>query len=185
MFILLVLAASLLIAILRGARVSDLANLRLRYAGLFFLPLLLQIIAFTPLGEALVLEAPLAHLIYVASLGLAAFALWLNRHLPGVKWIALGLGLNALVILMNGGFMPVSPAARAMAGMAPLTGRDNNVIPMTDATVLPWLGDVFPLPAFLPFANVFSIGDVLVALGGILFTQSIVPRQRGVKDVGE
>ena len=30
---------------------------------------------------------------------------------------------------------------------------------------LPWLTDIFALPTWLPFANIFSVGDVLIALG--------------------
>jgi hypothetical protein len=37
------------------------------------------------------------------------------------------------------------------------------------ATRLAVLGDVFSLPRPLPFANVFSIGDVLIAVGGAWF----------------
>jgi lipoprotein signal peptidase len=36
---------------------------------------------------------------------------------------------------------------------------------MTSDTLLPWLGDVFYLPSWVPFSNVFSIGDVLIAVG--------------------
>jgi hypothetical protein len=38
-----------------------------------------------------------------------------------------------------------------------------------ERTLLPWLGDVFVLPRPLPFANVFSIGDVLIGLGAVWF----------------
>jgi hypothetical protein len=75
--------------------------------------------------------------------------------------------------------MPVSNAAREFAGLPPLTGRYLNIIPITESTIFPWLSDVLPLPAILPFANVYSIGDFLVALGGVIFIQSIVsPRSQ-------
>lgn len=176
MFIPLVILASLGIALVRGGSLSNLAHLSLRHFWVLFLPLLLQLVAFSSLGEAVVSGAPLAQYLYAASLGLAAFALWLNRQLPGVGWIALGLFLNCLVILLNGGFMPVSAAAREFAGLPPVLEREMNVVPMTGETVLPWLSDVLPLPAFIPFANVFSVGDVLIAIGGVIFTQlSLVP----------
>jgi hypothetical protein len=106
----------------------------------------------------------------------------LNRHLPGVFWIALGLFANILVISLNGGFMPVSLAAREIAGLPALTARQNNVVPMTDTTLLPWLGDILPLPAFVPFANVFSLGDVLIAIGGVIFTQRVLMQPLSGKD---
>jgi hypothetical protein len=175
MFFPIVLAASLVIALLRGGRISNLTRLHFRHLGFLFVPLLLQMIAFSPLGDTMIGGAPLAQYLYAISLALAGFAVFLNRHLPGAILIALGLFSNSLVILLNGGFMPVSNAAREFAGLTPLAARWLNIIPINESTRLPWLSDVLPLPAFLPFANVYSIGDVLVALGGVIFIQSIVP----------
>lgn len=182
MFVIVVIAASILIALARGGRVTNLSRLSLRYFGLLFVPLLLQIVAFSPLGDVPLFEAPLAQYLYVTSLGLGVIVLWLNRHLPGVGWIALGLLLNFIVISLNGGFMPMSAQARAFAGIKPLTGRANNVVPMTDSTVLPWLADILPLPPFVPLAHVFSIGDVLILIGGVIFTQSslVLPKKKFV-----
>jgi hypothetical protein len=179
MFIPLVIFSSLLVALLRGGRLTNLAHLPLRHFWVLFLPLVLQLIAFSPLGDVTVSGVSLARVLYGASLGLAAFALWLNRQLPGVVWIALGLFLNCVVILLNGGFMPISAQARAVAGLPPVVGREMNVVPLTQDTILPWLGDILPLPAFIPFATVFSIGDILIAIGGILFIQrSLVPSKQ-------
>jgi hypothetical protein len=178
MFIPLVLGASLLIALARGGRVTNLAQIPLHHIGLLFTPLLIQLVAFSPIGDMLVAGTPLAQYLYATSLAVAALALAFNRHLPGVVWIAAGLALNAIAIFANGGFMPVAASAREFAGLPPLTDRDLNVISTTDSTRLPFLTDILPLPAFLPFANVFSIGDVLVTVGGVIFIQSIVPPTR-------
>jgi len=176
MFIPVVIATSLAIALVRGGRFTNLAQLELRYFWLLFVPLLLQIIAFSPIGDVPFSRFVVAQILYILSLAIAAFALWLNRHLPGIRWIAFGLVLNCVVIVLNGGYMPVSATAREFAGLPAVTGREMNVIPLTDATILPWLSDVLPLPSFLPFANVFSIGDVLIAVGAVLFTQrALVP----------
>jgi hypothetical protein len=104
----------------------------------------------------------------------AVLALALNRHIPGVPLIALGLACNFLVISLNHGFMPASLAARQVAGLPPLAGRNMNVVPLTDSTVLPWLADILPVPAWVPRANVFSVGDVLILIGGVIFTQKSV-----------
>lgn len=176
MFIPLVIFASVLIALARGGQLRNLAALPVRYVGLLFVPLVIQLVAFSPLGDLFVGGTPLAQYLYAASLGVAVLALALNRRLPGITWIALGLFLNFLVITVNGGFMPVSSAAREIAGMAALSVRDMNVVPMTNATVLPWLADILPLPAFIPFANVFSLGDLLIVIGGVIFTQKSIVR---------
>ncbi|HZQ07847.1 MAG TPA: DUF5317 domain-containing protein [Anaerolineae bacterium] len=180
MFILSITILCILIALARGGRLANLALLPVRFIGLLFLPFVLQLIAFSPIGDRLVLGIPLARYLYTVSLGVAVIVLWLNRKLPGVVLITLGLCLNFLVIALNGGFMPVSASAREFAGLPPLTGRDNNVIPLTDSSWLPWLSDTLPLPAFVPFANVFSPGDLLIVIGGIIFTQrALVPPQSG------
>lgn len=178
MFIPLVLLLSFLVALARGGSVSTLARLPLHHVWFLFLPFLIQVIAFTPPGDIVVAGAPLAQYLYAISLALAAVGLVLNRQLPGAIWIAIGLALNSVVIFSNGGFMPVAASAREFAGLTPLTGRAFNVVPMVAETRLPFLADVLPLPSILPFANVFSIGDVLITLGGVIFIQSIVPQTR-------
>jgi hypothetical protein len=43
--------------------------------------------------------------------------------------------------------------------------RLQNVAPMRPDTVLPWLADVLPQPAWIPRPNVVSVGDLLLAAG--------------------
>ena len=48
---------------------------------------------------------------------------------------------------------------------------------------LAFLGDVFALPAWMPAANVFSVGDLLLALGAAIFVHAacgsrLAPRAR-------
>ena len=50
------------------------------------------------------------------------------------------------------------PSNRSVA-----TGFSNSVV-VADPALRP-LTDIFALPAWLPFANVFSIGDVLIGVG--------------------
>jgi hypothetical protein len=83
-------------------------------------------------------------------------------------WIAAtGVGLNTLVIALNGGHMPQSgEAALAVWGGTHLDpSRLQNVAALGVGTRLAWLADVIPEPAWLPHRNVVSIGDVLLALG--------------------
>ncbi len=176
MFIPLVLLFALAVALARGGSLNALLNLPVRQLWLFFVPLALQLLLFTPLASLFHFSTDATKLVYLVSMLAAALALVLNRHLPGVLWIAAGLVLNLLVITLNGGFMPVLPQARQFAGLPPINGRDNNVISMGTGTMLWFLGDILPLPAWLPHANVFSLGDVLITVGGILFIQqALVP----------
>ena len=63
--------------------------------------------------------------------------------------------------------MPSDPAAwLTLTGVAAVPTDDfTNSVLMGPGTALPWLGDVFVLPRPIPLANVFSVGDVLIALG--------------------
>jgi len=98
--------------------------------------------------------------------------LMISRALRG-PWLvaAVGVGLNVLVVVANGGFMPQSEEARLTTRGAPQAMTEpgepqlRNVMPMSPETRLNWLGDVIPEPAWLPRNNVISIGDVLLGLG--------------------
>jgi hypothetical protein len=87
-----------------------------------------------------------------------------NRAVYGIGLVGAGLLANALVVGVNGG-MPVSAtaASRAGADYAAAVGNGPHV-PAGPGSVLPWLGDVIPVP--LPLRpEVVSVGDVLAATG--------------------
>src|SRR5437762_5199031 len=94
---------------------------------------------------------------------------WSSAGRVGWPWLvaALGVALNALVIALNEGHMPQAPeAAIAVWGASHIDPfKLQNVAPMRPDTVLPWLADVLPQPAWLPRPNVVSIGDLLLATG--------------------
>jgi hypothetical protein len=100
--------------------------------------------------------------ILASNLLVAAF-LVMNRRIPGLALILVGLALNVVVIAANGA-MPVSASAARNAGVEPPGEGVGDVEHelLTDETNLPWLGDVLSFPG-LP--GVFSVGDVVLALG--------------------
>lgn len=169
MFILLVALAALVTAIIRGGHLANFAQVRLRYFPALFVPLVVQLVIFSPLAAfmpASLTAIPLAH---VVSLLMAALVVCFNLNLPGFKLLLVGLLSNLAAIVVNGGYMPVSTAAREAAGLPALTSAHNNIQVLTDATPLWFLADIFPIPSGIPFANVFSIGDVLIAVGIFVF----------------
>ena len=85
-----------------------------------------------------------------------------NLALPGVPLIAIGAGCNLAAIVANGGWMPAAPAALGSIGGLG-AGHTNSIV--VGAPALPPLTDLFALPAWLPLANVFSVGDVLIGIG--------------------
>lgn len=80
---------------------------------------------------------------------------------------ALGVAANLAVVVTNSGSMPQSPEARLAVRGRPLIvdgapAQLRNVAPAGPETRLGWLGDVIPQPAWMPMANVVSIGDLLM-----------------------
>ncbi len=92
--------------------------------------------------------------------------------------IAIGAGCNLAAIVANGGFMPADPAAMASIGGLPPGYINSDIV--EHAALLP-LTDQFALPSWLPFANVFSVGDVLIGVG---VAATIASRDAGETGVG-
>jgi hypothetical protein len=159
-FILYAIPVGLVIGLLAGGRLDGLASLRLRWVPLILLGLLAQVAIFTDAVGRLVGDAGPA--IYVASTAAVFVAVLRNISVPGVPLIAAGAGCNLAVIIANGGWMPADP--EALASIGGLGNGYTNSIVVADPALEP-LNDVFALPAWLPLANVFSIGDVLIGVG--------------------
>ena len=144
---------------LAGGRLGALVEVRLRHGWAIFAALGLEIAAMELPGLPDRLRAALLVLAYpVGAVFLAA-----NRRVPGIPLAALGAALNLLAIAANGGVMPASAAAVARAGLADDPGFQNSAV-LADPR-LAFLGDVFAVPASWPLSNVFSVGDVLIAVG--------------------
>ena len=160
------LAAGLLLAPIFGGRVSALGELRLRALPLFYLGLALQLIAF-PLHK-FPWRTPdrVGVILWLVSYGVFIVACAFNARLAGVPFVAAGMGLNLLAICTNGGHMPALPSALRAAGMH--FTRSNNSV-MAPSPHVAWFVDRWAAPSWVPWGNVFSVGDVLIMLGGVVF----------------
>jgi len=146
---------------LSGGRLSRLAEVRIRATWALVAALAIQVVIL----EVLPGGVPGLHAgAHVVSYLLAAYFVVVNRRVPGMALIGLGGALNALVIFANGGVMPASRAAMRMAGI-PLSSDGFVNSAAASGAHLRFLGDVFAVPASWPAANVFSIGDVCLAVG--------------------
>jgi Family of unknown function (DUF5317) len=155
-----VVALAALTVPLAGGRLGALVEVRLRRVWAIFLGLGLEIAAIDLPGLSDGMRAALL----VAAYPVLAVFLVANWRLPGIPVVALGGALNLLAIAVNGGVMPASPAALAGAGLDPAAPGFQNSTAVDDPR-LAFLGDGFYVPASWPLSNVFSIGDVLIALG--------------------
>jgi len=143
----------------RGGSLESLAATRLAWLPLLWAALVLQI---TPALWLELSDTAAVGVVLASNLLLVVF-LVLNRGLPGIGLMATGLLLNVVVIGANRA-MPVSATAVELAGVAssPTQASFEHEL-MSPSTVLPWLGDIIPLPRL---GEVLSLGDLLL-VGGI------------------
>ena len=115
-----------------------------------------------------------ASILYVCSLiVLIVFSLFNIRKIS--FWpIAAGFLLNALVILLNGGWMPISPAMveKLTVGTPQVTWQvgerlaySKDIVLAPEATRLWLLSDRFTLPDWINYQVAFSLGDILIFVG--------------------
>lgn len=159
----LIVAFALIVATvpLFGGRLSRLARLDLQWRSLLYAGLGIQLVII----ELLPSSFPGTDVLHLASYGLAIAFLIANRRMPGMIVVALGALANVIAIAANGGVMPASPHALAVAGKSGASEHFANSTAVRHPH-LAFLGDVFAIPARFPLANVFSVGDVLLVIGG-------------------
>jgi len=101
----------------------------------------------------------------------------LNRDKPGLVVLGIGLGLNLLVIIANGGFMPL-PTVTAQRLLPPdlydqlqvgirLGPGSKDILLPESWIVFPFLADRFGSPPNFLRPLAFSIGDIFIAVGVI------------------
>lgn len=178
MFVLYAIIAGLLVGWLMGGSIARFGELEIHWGPLIIGGLLFQVALFSgPVAERV---GDLGPWLYVVSTGAVLVAVLRNWRIAGLPILALGAASNAAAILANGGYMPASVTALASLGKAfPATYSNSSVVahPALEA-----LTDIFAMPHPMPFANVFSIGDVLISVGvGIVIAVAMrSPRLRPV-----
>ncbi|MEO7913638.1 MAG: DUF5317 domain-containing protein [Roseiflexaceae bacterium] len=166
---LVVIVLVIIVALLRGGSLRNFAAVQLRWLPLVIAGFILQLLIFTPFARSpLVAFATVP--IYLLSMILLVIWVAANWRIPGMALIALGLLLNVIAISMNGGHMPVSPESARYAGTIDNYASEgalvaNNSIATQDNVRFWLLTDIIAIPKQVPFANVISIGDVLLTIG--------------------
>lgn len=168
-FVLAVAVVSALYGLVRGGSLDGVARTQFRYVWLLIGGLVLQATFDTWDPDWLPETGDLGVLI-ASNVAVAAF-LMLNRHLPGMWLAAAGMTMNVVVITLNGG-MPVSLEAAEIAGGGSRPtdlGFKHEVL--GPDTMLPWLGDVIPLPGLY---ILISVGDVVLgaAIGWLVYRRT-------------
>jgi hypothetical protein len=118
----------------------------------------------------------LRRFVFPASYALLLAFVILNRRRVGFLVIGAGMLLNFLVIVANGGLMPIAPATMERAGLADelvelgdIVPHSKNVLLDESDTNLQWLSDRLTWDTPGPF-SVFSIGDLIVGAGLVVIS---------------
>ncbi|MFC4779461.1 DUF5317 domain-containing protein [Paenibacillus sp. GCM10023252] len=163
-----------------------LANLRIRGGLIFPVLLAAQFLVFYLQENSsffLQFNGWMFILIYVAGLTV----LWLNRREDGFWFIFLGVFLNFLVMLVNGGKMPVSVEAASVLDPVYLQMLQEGTVVskhilLDHTTRLGFLGDIIPLSPPYPRTQAISIGDIIMNVGIFMYLKSIMLRQSTAKN---
>jgi hypothetical protein len=145
-----------------------------RFMWIVTIALLPQILAFQIPATGKFFSNEAASLILVASQFCLLIFVWMNRHITMFWLLGVGLVLNFLVIVANGGLMPISP--QTLTWLIPerpihtwLVGerlaQTKDIILPPELTRFVWLSDRFTTPKWYPAPTAFSLGDVILAIG--------------------
>ncbi|WP_423799975.1 DUF5317 domain-containing protein [Neobacillus sp. SAB-20_R2A] len=178
---------ALVVGFIRKGNLRGLAQLKLKWGWIFPLLLIVQIITFVYQNDIKMLGKA-SESIYMAVYIIGLLFLYLNRHHKGFVIIFIGVFLNFLVMVVNGGRMPVSEEAAAVLDPMYIQALKDGLyakhVLLTDSTILGFLGDIIPLGPPYPRTQVISIGDVVMNIGAFLFIQYLMlqPNKKNSED---
>lgn len=118
------------------------------------------------------------------------FLFLLNRHVPGAKLFAFGIALNVLVMMVNGGWMPVTPEMahfvhpdRPVVEAARPSISKNVILPRSETNL--WiLSDIIPV-TLIWRRNAVSIGDIVLVAGAAQFIFQTTAKKRDKLAAGQ
>ena len=180
MFILYAVVGGVIVGLVLGGRLDGLADLSFRWVWAALLGLAAQVVLFSAAGSRAAGDA--APALYVASTALVLAFVLRNVRTTGMPIVALGAAANLVAIVANGGTMPASRGALETAGLSAGTGFTNSR--ELAAPLFAPLGDVLALPAGMPLANVFSVGDVLIGAGVLVLIVAAMRRPAAAAPAG-
>jgi MFS transporter, DHA3 family, macrolide efflux protein len=180
------LVFGLVLGLLAGGSITNLASVRLRLVQLLFLGLALRYLTQFAIESGIAGASDFRLPLFAGGFLLLLAGLWVNRDHPGLALAFVGILLNAVAVVTNGGFMPIWAPSLTAAGLTPadvgsafhkLVGvAADGGIPSDFLAAAGPLGDIIPIP--IPFLrNVASIGDVFLAAGLAFFLFATTVRE--------
>lgn len=176
------LGTSLVVGKLRKGKFSNMKEAEIHKWYLIVSSFLLEFLAVYFSSKGYEVFSRNVFTIHLLSYSLLFIGIYFNMSKNSFKLIMLGTFLNFLVIILNGGQMPVSPEGMIKAGLAEdlgalQAGEVLTHVVLTKDTVLSFLADIFVLPKPYPRPKVFSLGDVFMAVGVFMYIQEIMVKR--------
>jgi MFS family permease len=184
------IALGLVLGLLAGGNIWNLASVRLRWIGVLLLAVIIRFGTEAAIGNGIALADQLRLPLFGGAYALLLAGLWANRTHPGMSLAFVGILSNLVAITLNGGRMPIWEPSLLAAGLTPEDARTafHTLLP-TDLNANFFLhagplADVIPIP--VPFIrNVASLGDLFLAAGLAFFLFSTVVRSPAEVDEAE
>ncbi len=178
-----IIIISIIIGLLRKGKLSSLSQISLKKIELIVLACLIQggIIFLGSKEIKFVLDYSSYMIIF--SYIVLILAVWYNRTLKGIKIIALGIIFNFIVIVANGGHMPVLLSSLYKAGLDDfaLVLKEGTYVThalVTEKTLFRFLADVIPLSPPFPDPSIVSAGDFLMFYGVFSLIQNAMMKKQ-------
>ena len=170
MILVFAVAVAALSVMVCGGSLAALSHLKIRAGWAVALALAVQVLIISVVPKDV--YGPVGQGLQLGTYALAVVFLVRNRRVPWLWLVGAGGLSNLVAIGANNGVMPASPIALGAAGRARPAGQFLNSTSIAHAH-LAFLGDNFSVPRTWPLANVFSVGDVVLAAGALLLLHTV------------
>jgi len=188
MILLLAIIIGLLATIIRARLMNRTLKLPpFNWEWLVFISVIPQVLAFfVPSVGRLIPEYTIPFVQVLSMAGLLVFTI-VNINTSGFWALGLGLLSNFMVIILNGGWMPIQPETlKKMVPTQPIEfwevgsrlGLTKDRILLPEDTVLVYLSDIFTMPNWIPYKVAFSIGDILISIGVVTLLWSLSQKRK-------
>lgn len=176
-----VLVVAVIVGLIAGLIRSRISKVNYRFYELHFpwlvvVAFLPQFFAFFLPATRILVSQQLAAILLVSSLVLLLLFSLLNLKKLSFIPIIGGFLCNFLVIVLNGGLMPISPetinrlipnAPSSLWSFGHRLGYGKDIVLQEGRTLLPFFSDRFVTPQWLHYPVAFSFGDLLISAGVI------------------
>jgi len=170
----------IVVGIILKGKVSNILNLKFEKVWIILLAFMIQVTAQILGYRGFDVITGNIFLIQACVFCLLFLGFWFNRQYLGILVIGAGGFLNAVVMMLNGGKMPVSLDVLASANLTEAidmlkSGLDNKHAIINESTRLGFMADTIFIPGFPGLLmRIVSIGDLIVIAGFFLLLVEVV-----------